>query len=53
MLITSIKQIIRINNFNFDEKSLICLTKYNQKDHIYQFFKNWDQIETKKIRGPT
>jgi len=32
MLITSIKQIIIINNVNFDEKSLIRFKIFNQKD---------------------
>jgi len=32
MLITSIKQIVLIKNFNFDEKSLICFKKLNGND---------------------
>jgi len=38
MLIKSIKQIIIINNFNFDEKSLICFKKVNENDHIASIF---------------
>jgi len=32
MLITSIKQIILINNFNFDENSFIHFKKFNKND---------------------
>ena len=38
MLITSIKQIIFINNFNLDEKSLIHFKKFNKKDQIVSIF---------------
>jgi len=34
MLITSIKQTIVINNFNFDEKFLIRFKKFNEKDYV-------------------
>jgi len=46
MLITSIKWIILINNFNFDEKSFICFNKFNENDQIKSIFKNRDQIKT-------
>jgi len=53
MLITTLKQIILISNFNFDEKSLICFKKFNKKDHITSVFQtsgpNWNK---KKINGP-
>jgi len=39
MLITSIKQVIIIHNFNFDEKSLIRFKKFNENDHIASTFK--------------
>jgi len=38
MLITSKKQIIFINSFNFDEKSLIRFKKFNAKDKIVSIF---------------
>jgi len=38
MLITLIKQIIVINNLNFDEKSLIHFKKFNEKDQIVLIF---------------
>jgi len=38
MLITSINQIILINNFNFDETSLICFKKSNEKGQIVSIF---------------
>jgi len=34
MLITSIKQIIHINKFNFDKKSLIRFQKFNENNQI-------------------
>jgi len=52
MLITLIKQITVINNFNFDEKSMIRLKIFNEKTNLYQFFKNRDQIETWKNWRP-
>jgi len=40
ILITSIKQIILINNFNFDKKkSLIRFKKFNKNDQIATFLK--------------
>jgi len=39
MLITSIKQIILINNFNFDKKFLIRFKISNEKDQIILIFK--------------
>ena len=39
-LIISIKQIIIINNFNFDEKSLIHFKKFNKKDNSTSIFQN-------------
>jgi len=38
MLITSIKQLIFINNFNFDEKSSTCFKKFNENDQIASIF---------------
>jgi len=38
MLITSIKQIILINNFNYDEKSLIRFKKFNENDQTVSIF---------------
>jgi len=38
MLITPSKQIIPINGFNFDEKSLIHFKKINGKDQIESIF---------------
>jgi len=47
MLITQTKQIILINNFNFNEKWLICLNKFNENNHIITL-KKLDQNENKK-----
>jgi len=45
MLITSIKHIIIINNFNFDEKLLNHFKKINKKNHVASIFQwsesNW------------
>jgi len=38
MLIISIKQIININNFDFDEKSLIILRNLIKMTKLHQFF---------------
>jgi len=38
MLITAIKQIILVNNFNFDEKYFICCKKFNENDQIVSIF---------------
>jgi len=38
ILITPIKQIIIINNFNFDEKLLIHFKKCNENHHIALIF---------------
>jgi len=48
MLILPTKQIIHINSFNFNGKIIVSrnLTKFIIQDD--QFFKIWDQIETKK-----
>jgi len=46
MLITSIKQNILIDNFNFNEKLFIHFKKFNEKDQIAPFFlilgSNWN-----------
>jgi len=39
LLISSIKKIIIIKNFNFDEKSSIHFNKFNEKDHIASILK--------------
>jgi len=49
ILITLIKQIIFINNFNFSRKFLICFKKIlnlSKKTKLHQFFKNRNQIQT-------
>jgi len=38
MLITLTKQTILINNFNFEEKSLIRFKKFNENDKITTIF---------------
>jgi len=40
------------HNVNFDEKSLLHFTKFNEIIKLHQFLKIRDQIETKKNRGP-
>lgn len=59
-LITLTKQITLINifnldeGFNFDEKSFICVKKFNKKDQITSIFsKIWTKVRVRKIRGST
>jgi len=48
MLIISIKQIIHINNFNFDEKSLIYFENFDIKEQITLIFLKF--IKLKKLK---
>ena len=54
MSITLTKQTIIIHDFNFDEKTLVQLNKFNEKrTKLHYFFKNRYQIQTIKSEGKT
>jgi len=49
MSIIPIKETSLIHNFNFDEKTLIRLKKFNRKmTKLHHLLQNRDQIEIKK-----
>jgi len=48
MLITPIKQIILLDNFNFDKKKLSVSRNLTKKIKLYQILKNWNKSGTKK-----
>jgi len=54
ILITSTKQIIHIKSFNFNERIIYFFQEIlSKRPNCISFSKIWNQIETKKIGGPT